>query len=218
MEAMVRNWVNWLWLSGDHIVEQHVHNIDVINWFKGDVYPVEAVGYGSRQRRVTGDQYDNFSVDFVYEDGTHMHSMCRQINGTHGNVSEFIMGTKGRTDCRHKIFSHDGTVLSETSDNPWPDTDAAKNALNEKYNSPYDQEHIYLVNAIRSGTPVNEAEGVASSTLTAIMGRISAYTGKRTTWDEMMNSEVHYQPEVYDFGPVNNVPKDVPVPGEAAEA
>jgi myo-inositol 2-dehydrogenase/D-chiro-inositol 1-dehydrogenase len=182
MEAMVRNWVNWMWLSGDHIVEQHVHNIDVINWFKGGVYPNHAVGYGSRHRRVTGDQYDNFSVDFVYEDGTHLHSMCRQINGTHGNVSEYIMGTKGRTDCASKIYGHDGTVIAETTDNPWPDAD------------------------------------VASSVLTAIMGRISAYTGKRTTWDEMMNSEVHFQPEVYDFGPVTNVPKDVPVPGEAADA
>lgn len=218
MEAMVRNWVNWMWLSGDHIVEQHVHNIDVINWFKGGVYPAQAVGYGSRQRRITGDQYDNFSVDFIYEDGTHMHSMCRQINGTYGNVSEFIMGTEGRTDCASKIEHHDGTLIAKTTDDPKPDTDEGKKALADKYNSPYDQEHIYLVNAIRRNTPVNEAEHVASSTLTAIMGRISAYTGKKTTWDEMMNSEVHFQPDVYDFGPVSNVPKDIPVPGEPAEA
>jgi len=213
MEAMIRNWVNWMWLSGDHIVEQHVHNIDVINWFKG-AHPVKAVGYGSRQRRVTGDQYDNFSVDFVYDDLTHMHSMCRQINGTHGNVSEFLRGTKGYTDCSRSLHLNDGTLIAET-DNPWPGTEEEKAILAEKYNSPYDQEHIDLVNAIRRQSPINEAENVATSTLTAIMGRISAYTGKETTWDEMMNSDLHYQPEVYDLGPVNGVPKDVPVPGTA---
>jgi myo-inositol 2-dehydrogenase/D-chiro-inositol 1-dehydrogenase len=80
MEWMIRDWVNWCWLSGDHIVEQHVHNLDVMNWFTGS-HPIKAVGMGSRQRRVTGDQFDNFSVDFVFENGMHFHSMCRQING-----------------------------------------------------------------------------------------------------------------------------------------
>ncbi|MFC2091044.1 Gfo/Idh/MocA family protein, partial [Bacteroidota bacterium] len=115
MEYMVRDWVNWMWLSGDHIVEQHVHNIDVVNWFKG-AHPVKALGFGSRQRRVTGDQFDNFSVDFVYDDDTHMHSMCRQINGTTNNVSEFIRGTKGYTNCYDKIFANDGTVIAQTDD------------------------------------------------------------------------------------------------------
>lgn len=215
MEAMVRNWVNWMWLSGDHIVEQHVHNIDVINWFKGD-HPIKATGFGSRQRRITGDQYDNFSVDFTYADNTHMHSMCRQINGTTNNVSEFISGTKGYTNCARSITLNDGTVFHET-ENPWPSTDEEKEALAEKYNSPYDQEHVDLINSIRRKIPINEAENVATSTLTAIMGRISAYTGKDTTWDEMLNSELHYQPDVYDLGAVTNVPKEVPVPGKAAE-
>ena len=94
MEFMIRDWVNWAWLSGDHIVEQHVHNIDVINWFPGK-FPVKAVGFGSRQRRITGDQYDNFSVDFEYENGMHVHSMCRQINDCANNVSERVHGTKG---------------------------------------------------------------------------------------------------------------------------
>jgi len=107
MEYMIRDWVNWLWLSGDHIVEQHVHNIDVINWFTG-MHPVKAVGFGSRQRRVTGDQFDNFSVDYVYENGMHVHSMCRQINGTANNVSEFIMGTEGKTNCQNKIWDLKG--------------------------------------------------------------------------------------------------------------
>jgi len=216
MEAMVRNWVNWIWLSGDHIVEQHVHNIDVVNWFKG-AHPVKAVGFGSRQRRITGDQFDNFSVDFVYEDGMHMHSMCRQFNGAANNVSEFVVGTKGTTNCSRSLHTHDGELIHETL-NPWPDADEEKAALEEKYNSPYVQEHIDLITAIRKGEQIVEAENVANSTLTGIMGRISAYTGKETTWEEMMNSEIHYMPEVYDFGAVSGVPKDVPVPGEAADA
>ena len=90
MEWMLRDWVNWKWLSGDHIVEQHVHNIDVFNWFFGYKQPISATAFGSRQRRVTGDQYDNFSVDFEYENGVHVHSMSRQIDGCDTNISEFI--------------------------------------------------------------------------------------------------------------------------------
>lgn len=86
-EYMIKDWVNWKWLSGDHIVEQHVHNIDVFTWFSG-LKPVKAVGFGSRHRRITGDQYDNFSVDFTMENGIHMHSMCRQIDGCANNVSD----------------------------------------------------------------------------------------------------------------------------------
>lgn len=206
MEAMLRNWVNWMWLSGDHIVEQHVHNMDVVNWYKDD-HPVKAVGYGSRQRRITGDQYDNFSVDFVYADGRHMHSMCRQINGTVGNVSEEVHGTKGYTDCAGSIWLNDGSLVMEVSKQPEGETPTV--------NSPYVQEHVDLVNAIRRSAPVNEAEHVAVSTLTAIMGRISAYTGREVTWDEMLNSDLHYKPDVYDLGAVTGVPKKVPVPGEA---
>lgn len=212
MEAMIRNWVNWMWLSGDHIVEQHVHNLDVINWFKGD-HPVKAVGFGSRHRRITGDQYDNFSVDFVYGDGMHMHSMCRQINGTAQNVSEYIRGTKGYTHGRDGVYLYDGTVLFE---NPTGDTEEEQKMLDEKYNSPYVQEHVDLVTAIRKNEPVNEAENVAVSTLTGIMGRISAYTGKEVTWEEMMNSELHHKPEGYHMGQVTGVPKEVPIPGDPA--
>jgi len=86
MEWMIRDWVNWTWLSGDHIVEQHVHNIDVINWFTGK-HPVKAVGMGARMRRVTGDQYDFFAIDFEFDGGLHLQSMCRQINGCANNVS-----------------------------------------------------------------------------------------------------------------------------------
>ncbi|MDX1314855.1 MAG: dehydrogenase, partial [Eudoraea sp.] len=208
MEWMIRDWVNWTWLSGDHIVEQHVHNLDVFNWFSG-MHPVKAVGFGSRQRRVTGDQFDNFSVDFVMENGMHVHSMCRQINGCKNNVSERIQGTKGSTNAVSTIYDMNGEVI-------WKYKPQGKNADGRPQLKvgPYVQEHIDLVAAIRNDEHFNEAENTAISTMVAIMGRISAYTGKETTWEEMMNSELKYGPKVFEFGPVD-IPKDVPVAGEA---
>jgi myo-inositol 2-dehydrogenase / D-chiro-inositol 1-dehydrogenase len=207
MENMLRDWVNWIWLSGDHIVEQHMHNIDVINWFKGN-HPVKSVGFGGRHRRVTGDQYDFFSVDFVYDDGMHMHSMCRQINDCANNVSELIHGTKGRSNCSNWIEDLKGERVWDFS---YP-LDESGQPSHRAMISPYDQEIIDLVAAIRNNTPLNEAEQCAVSTLTAIMGRISAYTGKEVTWEEMMNSNLRLGPSEMDFGPVD-VQKVIPVSG-----
>jgi len=207
MEYMVRNWVNWTWLSGDHIVEQHVHNLDVINWFTG-THPVKAVGFGSRLRRITGDQYDNFSVDYTFENGIHFHSMCRQINGCVNNVSERIQGSKGSTNCRNTILDLAGTEVWKYQ---YPLDKDGKPTDNVSVD-PYVQEHIDLITAIRTAKPFNELENTAVSTLVAIMGRISAYTGKETSWDEMMNSDLKLGPKVFAFGPVD-VPKEVPVAG-----
>jgi myo-inositol 2-dehydrogenase/D-chiro-inositol 1-dehydrogenase len=209
MEFMIRDWVNWTWLSGDHIVEQHIHNIDVINWFAGK-FPVSAVGMGSRQRRPTGDQYDNFSVDFIYDREEHMHSMCRQINGCTDNVSEYIRGTNGYTNCKDTIWNTDGT---EQFSYEYPLDEDGEPMKNVKM-SPYDQEHIDLITAIRTGEYVNEAEFTAKSNLTAIMGRMSAYTGKMVTWDEMMSSDLKIGPEVLEMGPVD-LEAIIPVPGSA---
>ena len=209
MEYMIRDWVNWCWLSGDHIVEQHVHNLDVIHWFSG-MYPVKATGFGSRQRRVTGDQFDNFSVDFVFENGIHMHSMCRQINGCANNVSERVQGTLGSSNCQNTILDLAGTNLWKYE---YPLDDQGQPTSEIKI-SPYVQEHIDLVTAIRTGKPINEAENTAMSTLVAIMGRVSAYTGKEVTMEEMMNSDMKLGPKVYAFGKVD-VPKEVPIAGEA---
>jgi len=207
MEYMIRDWVNWSWLSGDHIVEQHVHNIDVIHWFTGK-YPVKATGFGSRQRRVTGDQFDNFSVDFIFDNNIHMHSMCRQIDGCPSNVSEFIHGTNGSSNCSNTIWDLAGKEIWKYE---YP-LDEKGESTNTVKISPYVQEHIDMVTSIRSGKPFNEAENTAMSTLVAIMGRISAYTGKDVTLDEMMNSELKLGPAVFSFGSVD-VPKEVPVAG-----
>jgi myo-inositol 2-dehydrogenase / D-chiro-inositol 1-dehydrogenase len=209
MEWMIRDWVNWTWLSGDHIVEQHVHNIDVMNWFTG-LHPVKALGFGSRLRRVTGDQYDNFSVDYTFENGTHFHSMCRQIDGTTTNVSERVQGTKGSSNCQNSILDLKGKEIWKYE---YP-LDKEGKATKRVSVDPYVQEHIDLVTAIRTGKPINEAENTAISTMVGIMGRISAYTGKETTWEEMMNSDLKLGPKVFEFGPVE-IGKAVPIAGLA---
>ncbi|NLB26895.1 MAG: Gfo/Idh/MocA family oxidoreductase [Bacteroidales bacterium] len=201
MEWMIRDWVNWCWLSGDHIVEQHIHNLDVATWYMG-THPVKALGFGSRQRRVTGDQYDNFSIDYLYEDGRHMHSTCRQINGCANGVYEVFNGTKAiATTTGHKpqIIDSSGNQLfvAEASEI-----------------SPFLQEHIDLVTCIRKDIPVNEAEQTAISNLVAIMGRVSAYTGKEVSYEEMMNSDMKLGPEKYIMGNIGYIEKaTIPVPG-----
>jgi myo-inositol 2-dehydrogenase/D-chiro-inositol 1-dehydrogenase len=205
MEYMIRDWVNWCWLSGDHIVEQHVHNLDVINWF-ADAHPVKAVGMGSRQRRPTGDQFDNFSIDYVYENGMHMHSMCRQINGCQDNVSEWIVGTEGVSNCAGEIKDHAGKVVWKYELKKDPEGKEIRDT------SPYVQEHIDLVTAIRTNQPRVEAENTAIATMTAIMGRISAYTGKEVSWEEMMNADIQLGPKELNLGPVD-IKAVIPVPG-----
>ena len=208
MEFMIRDWVNWSWLSGDHIVEQHVHNIDVFNWFSGK-FPTSAVAFGSRQRRVTGDQYDEFSTDFVYEGDVHLHSMCRQINGCTNNVSELVRGTNGYSNCINSIYNPDGSVQWKYE---YPAGEDGKPMKSVKI-SPYDQEHIDMVTAIRTNKPVNEAETIAKSTLAGIMGRISAYTGREVTWEEMMGSDLSIGPKTLQLGKVDTEFL-VPVPGK----
>ena len=209
MEWMIRDWVNWCWLSGDHIVEQHVHNIDVVNWFTNS-HPVKAVGMGGRARRVTGDQFDFFSIDYELESGVHVASMCRQVDGCANNVSEALVGTDGSA----YLDSKEGRILDSAGTVLWQGAQAQMEG--EDYdsgaNSPYIQEHIDLVTAIRTDGELNEARNTAISTLTAIMGRISAYTGQATTWDEMMASDLRLGPEEYVLGDValEAVP---PVPG-----
>ena len=212
MEYMIRDWVNWTWLSGDHIVEQHVHNIDVVNWFT-EKHPTKAVGFGSRHRRVTGDQYDNFSIDFGYENGMHVHSMCRQIDGCTSNVSESISGSKGFSNCKNKIFDSAGNTIWEYK---YPQVEGEEKNESVKV-SPYVQEHIDLVKAIRENKPYVEAENTAISTMCAIMGRMSAYSGKEVTWEEVMNSDLRLGPDSYSLGKVN-IDKSIAVPGESKKA
>lgn len=206
-EWMLRDWVNWKWLSGDHIVEQHVHNIDVFTWFSG-YKPVKATGFGSRQRRITGDQFDNFSIDFECDNGVHFHSMCRQIDGCSSNISEFIQGAKGSWSSKDfAIRDLAGNVLWQF------DKEASEAAF--KQHNPYTLEHVNWISSIRSGATLMQAEETALSNMAAIMGRESAYTGKSVTWDEVAAMPMNYMPEKLELGKMDMSNYVVAVPGTA---
>jgi len=208
MEFMIRNWVNFSWLSGDHITEQFIHEIDTMNWHLNQM-PVKAIGYGGRQRRITGDQYDFFSIEYVYENGLRAHCSARQINGcTNGKVQQ-INGSKGYADAAGKLYDLQGNIIWEY---PYPSEDEPDSKW--KVTNPFVQEHINLVTGIRTGNTINDAEAQVNSTLATIMGRIAAYSGKDVTWEEIMNSDLYLGPKTYSFGPVPEVEEKVPKAGE----
>ena len=205
MEWMIRDWVNWKWLSGDHIVEQHVHNIDVFLWMSG-LKVAKATGFGSRQGRITGDQYDFFSVDYEMENGVHLHSMCRQIDGCSNAVGEIIQGTKGVWNSfTHEIKDLQGNLI-------WKYDEEADKAKFKQHN-PYVLELVDWVNHIRKGTAHDEATECAISSLVGVMGRESAYTGNTVTWDEISKSDLDYMPAVLELGKMDMSGYTVKVPG-----
>ncbi len=210
MEYCIRNWFNIKWLSGDHILDQAIHNIDIATWFMGK-NPVVANGYGGRARRLTGDIFDFFGVDYTYDDNKRMIATARQIDGTAGRVCEQVLGTKGVAllgDGNNiKIVDYSGNTLWEYDYEAKP------------VKSPYDQEHIHLVEAIRTGKTINQAEDLAYSTLVAIQGREAAYTGAAVTWDEIMASDLRYGPTTYEMGALPDYHEgEAPVPGKAPRA
>ena len=207
MEWMIRDWVNWNWLCGDALVERHVHNIDVFNWFS-HLKPVNCVGFGARHSRVTGDLFDLFSVDFLYEGGVHVHSMCCQIDGCDNNVSEVIQGTKGTW------FSNGHTIIDLEGNLLWK-YDFEKEKSEFQQTNPYILEHVNWINHIRDNKPICQAEETAISTMTGIMGRVSAYTGPKVTWDQMMSSDMNLMPDRLEFGDMDMTQYVVPVPGKA---
>jgi len=207
-DDLVRTWQSWIALSGDHLVEQHVHNIDIANWFCGRP-PMSAVGFGGRSRRCAGDMYDFFSVDYDYGDGIHIHSMCRQVNGCWNWTGHDFVYERGRT-------TGDNYAKPQASPIPADLPQGPTSAVQEQIDT------LYYVN---KGEPMNQARAVAESTATAILGRISAYTGQQVTWKEIMEDSdmvpEHYQltlrPSAEDFEngtveiPVEN---SVPLPGK----
>ncbi|GHT69799.1 dehydrogenase [Bacteroidia bacterium] len=205
VEGMIRDWGNYTWLSGDHIVEQHIHNIDVINWFTGKK-PVKATGFGAHHHRSTGDQYDMFAVDYLYEGGFHVNSLSRQMDGCSNNISEHILGTKGS-------WSSDGIIKNLKGKIVWQ-FDNQKEKDEFKQTNAFVLEHVNFVNHIRDNQPISHAEATAVSTLTAIMGRISAYTGKDVTWDEMLGSDLNLLPPDLSLKNVDMSKYHIPVPGK----
>ncbi len=205
---LTRNWLNFTEMSGDHIVEQHVHQLDVANWYLGRT-PVSFNGMGGRARRETGNQFDFFSVDLDYGDGVHIHSQCRQLAGCYNRVGESFRGIHGET-IGTKIKGKDVSVA--------PITQEITNGIV--------QEHVELIKSARGkATPLNCAQAVAEATLCAIGGRISAYTGQLVRWVDMTRNvespfyNFQLSPNPYDFesGSVT-MPAEVPtVPGEKIE-
>jgi predicted dehydrogenase len=198
MEWQLRNWNYFTWLSGDHIVEQHVHNLDIMNWVLG-AHPIRAVsGLGGRQVR-TGDRhghiYDHFAIEFEYPGGISMFSQCRQINGCHNLVEEAVVGTAGKSNCRNAIEPKSGER--------W--------RFREREPSPYQQTHQDLIDSILSGKPLNEAQANAEATMTGILGREAVYSGQVIDWEQAMQSELRLGPEQYALGPYPMPP--VPMPG-----
>lgn len=188
MEYMFRDFFSWNWLCGDHVIDQLVHNIDVFTWFS-HLKPVSVVGMGSQLQRRTGDIFDNFALDIVYEGGVRVNAQARQIDGCDNDVSETIIGTKGIwTSKDMSIHDHDGNLI-------WKYDSEAQNEQ-YKQNNPYVLEHMDLVNHIRAGKSMTwEAEMLVTSSLTGAMGRESAYTGKEYKWDDFIASNLSLMPE-----------------------
>jgi myo-inositol 2-dehydrogenase / D-chiro-inositol 1-dehydrogenase len=191
MEFQHRNWYSFVWVSGDQIVEQHLHNIDVCNWFMG-THPVEVIASGGAAWRPReeeyGNIYDHVHADFVYPNGVHMSSHCRQYRDAPNDVSERIVGTKGLIESANQ---RGGRVAVD----------------------PYVQEHTDMMNSILGKGPyINEAMAVAESTMTCLMGREAAYSGQKITWDMMMNSQLDLLPKSFDYKESVPVPP-LPVPG-----
>lgn len=203
---MTRNWVNFTELSGDHIVEQHVHNLDVACWFLGRT-PVSAIGFGGRARRDTGNQFDFFSVDYDFGNDVHIHSQCRQLKGAYGRVGELFTGTDGVCLGGGKLSGRQVEIAEVRVD--------SGNGMV--------QEHVDLLRGVMRGEPLNEARQIAESTLVAIMGRISAYTGEIVRWNDLLKNEkspfydLVCSPAAMEFenGPIRLPAEEPPVPGEA---
>jgi predicted dehydrogenase len=210
MEYQMRNWYYFVWLCGDHIVEQHIHNLDISNWLRG-MTPIEAHGLGGRQVR-TGKEYgqifDHHAVEYTYPDGTKMFSQCCHINGSWSAVSEHAHGSKGTADL-------DDGARGPTINGPdgrWrSDADRVDN---------HHQEHHDMFAALRRGEIYNEGDYGAESTMTAILGRMATYSGKVVRWDAALKSGEDLSPAAYDFAATPPVVPDsdgyypVPVPGK----
>ncbi len=189
MEYQMRNWYYFVWLCGDHIVEQHIHNIDVINWFKGG-YPVKAQGMGGREVRKGkeyGEIFDHHYVEFTYADGSILNSQCRHIKNTMAKVDEQLVGTKGKIFCGDaNILDHKGKLLYQFD--------------KKKENDAYQSEHDELFAAIAKGEyKFADADNGAKSTMTAIFGRMATYSGQVLEWDKVLNAGLDLSPKNFDW-------------------
>lgn len=196
MEYQMRNWYYFVWICGDHILEQHIHNLDIINWVKGG-YPVRAQGMGGCQVRKGpdyGEIFDHHFVEFEYADGSIMSSQCRHIPDCWNSVSEHVVGTKGTA----KINSHN---IRANGGGEWTFSGQSKD--------PQQVEHDVLFDCILNNKPINTAEEGALSTMTAVLGRMATYSGQKVEWEEALASNRNYMPERLAW---DALPKSLPGP------
>ena len=192
LEAQLRSWMHFTWLSGDHIVEQAIHNVDLMNWAKGNRMPTKCVGHGGRQIRpdnMVGHIFDHFSVVYDWDDGSKGFLFCRQQAGCASDNTETIYGTKGTA--KIMLFQGNPYILDEKGQRIW------------KYDGPtpnmYHVEHQELFASIRAGKPRNDGEWLANSSMMGVMGRMAGYSGQEVTWDEAINSQEKLVPDEADI-------------------
>lgn len=187
LEWQLRNWYNFVWLSGDSLVEQAIHSVDKIAWAMKDVPPLKAVASGGRQLpNNSGNIYDHFNVQYEYAGGVRAHLGSRQISGCHNENNDYVYGSKASG------FIARGRVYTEGGESDWRYSGANNNM--------YQTEHDELFASVRNGNPINDGEWMAKSTLMGLMGRMAAYTGKEVTWEEALNSQDQLVPDPMDWG------------------
>ena len=212
LEYQAHNWFYFTWLAGDQILEQNIHNIDIVNWFTGE-YPETAQGMGGREVR-TGKEYgqifDHNFIEYTYPGGTVLHAQCRHQRNTWSRVGETLQGTKG--SIQYAGYNHNALVRDRNG-NILYDHDGRDDP------NPYQQEHDELFAAIRSGEYIDDSDYGAKTTMTAIMGRMASYSGQMIQWDDAINSDAQLMP--YDVTEDTEPPVlpdedgfyPVPVPG-----
>ncbi len=199
MEWQMRNWLYFTWLSGDHIVEQHIHSLDKIAWVLGDQTPLRVTSSGGRAQRTDpkyGNVYDHFNTVFEYEGGVKVFSSCRQWNGASSDVSDHVWGTKGVAHLQSHAIE---------GENAWRHRSREGDA-----DDMYQNEHDALFAAIRKGEPLDNSDYMCKSTLLAIMARMAAYTGQTLTWEQALNSTEDLSPPSYDWAEIPTPPVAVP--------
>ena len=204
MEYQMRNWYYYVWLSGDHIVEQAVHGLDTMAWAMNDAPPLQCWGVGGRQVRTEpkyGNIYDHFSIVYEYPDDVRGYHQCRHWANTPARTADFIMGSKGRAD----VFARPYSRITGATNWRYRPADGAPPL------DMYQSEHNEMFAALRAGKPINNAEKAAGSTLLALMGRMAAYTGEVITWEKAMESKEALVPATLAWGEAPSRP--VPIPG-----
>ena len=198
MEYQIRRWLFWTWLSGDFIVEMHVHNLDVMNWIL-NAHPVACVGLGGRQARTGmeyGNVFDHFSVEYTYPEDVRVEYMGTQIDNYAWRGDQRVAGTKGSA----LLDFRNGVIKGE---NPY--------AFEGESPNPSVLQYKEMIDSIRNENALNEGIQIAESTLTAVMGRMSAYTGQNLEWDWVLNeSKLDLSPENMEFGDMERRPVAIP--------